>query len=114
MAAHVVRAVAKAHGSRGDWKYSSRREFSSVMEHIALTMGNDRLLLLAGRAEALYANRYRRKWPLRRAIVEKDIVRMTELLGVLRSLADNSVSISKFTSCPSPLDRWDASQDAIE
>ena len=89
-AAHMVKAVAMANGNQGEWRYESHHEFSSVVERIALSTSNDRILLLAGRAEALHVNYYRRKPHLLRLVIEKDIERMGEFLGVLEPLADNS------------------------
>ena len=86
--AHMVKAVAVAHGNRGEWRYESHQEFSAVMEHIALSTNNDRLLLLAGRAEALHVNYYRRKPDLRALVIERDIERVAELLDVLAPLTE--------------------------
>jgi hypothetical protein len=88
-AAHMVKAVAITNGNRGEWRYESHQEFSAVVEHIALSTNNDRLLLLAGRAEALHVNYYRRKPNLRRQVIEKDIERVAEFLNILVPLASS-------------------------
>ena len=85
-AAHMVKAVATANGNQGEWRYESHHEFSSIVELIALTTGNDRLLLLAGRAEALHVNYYRRKPQLRPLVIERDIERIAEFLDALEPL----------------------------
>lgn len=85
-AAHMVKAVATANGNQGEWRYESHHEFSSIVELIALTTGNDRLLLLAGRAEALHVNYYRRKPQLRPLVIERDIERIAEFLDALAPL----------------------------
>lgn len=88
--AHMVKAVATAHGNQGEWRYESHQEFSAVVEHIALSTSNDQLLLLAGRAEALHVKYYRRKPDLRRIVIERDIERVAELLEVLEPLTEDS------------------------
>jgi len=88
-ATYAVRAVVGACGNVEGFRYLNQRDFSPAMEQIALVWGNDRLLLLAGRAEVLYANR-RRRIPLRQEVIEKDLVRMTELVGILGSIARDS------------------------
>lgn len=91
-AAHMVKAVATANGNQGEWRYESHHEFSSVVENIALLTGNDRILLLAGRAEALHVNYYRRKPQLRRQVIERDIERMSEFVEALTPMAEGQES----------------------
>ena len=94
-ATHAVRAVVRACGNVEGFRYLNQRDFSPLVEQIALVWGNDRLLLLAGRAEVLYANR-RRRIPLRREVIKKDLVRMTELVGILGSMARDAGRIGCF------------------
>lgn len=91
-AAHMVKAVATANGNQGDWRYESHHEFSSVVENIALLTGNDRILLLVGRAEALHVNYYRRKPQLRRQVIERDIERIVEFVEALTPMAEGQES----------------------
>ena len=88
----MVKAVATANGNQGDWRYESHHEFSAVVENIALLTGNDRILLLAGRAEALHVNYYRRKPQLRRQVIERDIERMSEFVEALTPMAEGQES----------------------
>ena len=91
-AEHMVKAVAIANGNQGEWRYESHHEFSSVVELIALSNGNDRLLLFAGRAEALHVNYYRRKPHLRPLVIERDIERMAEFLDALTPMTEGSLT----------------------
>ena len=93
-AVSAVRAVSAAYGNQGAFQYVDANCFSPVLEHVSLVWGNGRLLLLAGRAEALRANRHREKTPLRREIITHDLARVTELVGISRSIANDAGRIS--------------------
>ena len=80
--AHMAKAVAVAQG----WRYSNHSHFHVVMNEAALASGNDRLLLLSGRAEILHINYYQRKRHLNATIISKDIESIAELVDLLAPL----------------------------
>ena len=83
-AAHMAKAVAVAQG----WEYSNHADFSDVLYRARQLSGNPRIRLLAGTANDLHVNYYRRKRHLNPGAIGEDIESVAELLDLLSPLTD--------------------------
>lgn len=83
-AAHMVKAVAIAHG----WEYERHSDFSQVLNSAYLATGDDRIRLLRGIPNELHGNYYKRKRHLDGGIVGRDLDSTAELLDLLQPLTE--------------------------
>lgn len=83
-AAHMVKAVAIAHG----WEYERHSDFSQVLNSAYLATGDDRVRLLRGIPNELHGNYYKRKRHLDAGIVGRDLDSTAELMDLLQPLTE--------------------------
>ena len=81
-AAHIVKAVAAAHG----WRYESHDEFDAVLEQASTLGGNDRIHDLGNAAHYLHRNYYKRKALLYPDRIRRNLDNVGELISLLRPL----------------------------
>ena len=78
--------MAKAATLVQSWPYDRHSQFYQVMNQVIGLTGNDRIRLLAGRADALHGNFYDLRSGLDDEVIREDLEDMGELLNLLEPL----------------------------